>query len=698
MAEPITLDQLKNASLDAKTLEAVVNGDDNTDVTSRLGATYPTLDKALKMMLKNGLLGATPFDTYEDLLSSDLPNDSYATVTHDVDLPKNGLYKKMSDQWSYSGLNPVTHDKSSNIIQNGNLSSLDGVVVYADKMLSSSDTSELVVVENELNSYGCNHAFKLHNSGAFIHVALPAANAEFVHGHLVSVLIYSESGNFNGVSASAYQRKTTASTGGTMNFATHNMTMFRQLNSQIRQYYVYINFARNLHEDERYSEIILGARSNSGEIHYLTGFWASVSQSRPISITDTRFPFWTVTANTPASNNIKALKQLYHAMYNPMHSINIRFIGDSITWGVGATGTAQATPRSHSLSDPRNNMTSDSYVNLFRLWLGQSILDGAELVEELNEDKHTGSAYFFRDYIIDPTDTSNGFRYIHPRLKKEIGMPKVTQRLGTTFGYHVDIAHRPSRELGYNYNAWVEFDFVGDNFTAVYAGQSAINSDKDTYVDVYIDNEKIGEINYSEQIAFNLEKTYNVEHGKHTASLRNRSENGSAFRLEAIKVTRKIRVANDGISGTWTGQWLPNGQLLGTVTDNDEFVFVQLGTNDRSQAIQPFTMQKTKNNLDVIVKHLLKNNKKVVLMAANSVRKDKEDPLVYKYTQGDIAQAVKQVADKNHVSFVDNYRSTIQDKIEGNDNAYTTDGLHPNDAGHRKIFENIVHAIMKQGE
>lgn len=47
MTQPITLEQLKNASLDAQTLEQAVNGDDNTDVTSRLGETYPTLSKAL---------------------------------------------------------------------------------------------------------------------------------------------------------------------------------------------------------------------------------------------------------------------------------------------------------------------------------------------------------------------------------------------------------------------------------------------------------------------------------------------------------------------------------------------------------------------------------------------------------------------------------------------------------------------------
>ena len=57
MAEPITLDQLKNASLDAKTLEAVVNGNTNTIVTSRLGETYPSLKKLLKLS-NDYILGA----------------------------------------------------------------------------------------------------------------------------------------------------------------------------------------------------------------------------------------------------------------------------------------------------------------------------------------------------------------------------------------------------------------------------------------------------------------------------------------------------------------------------------------------------------------------------------------------------------------------------------------------------------------
>lgn len=106
MTEPITIEQLKNASLDAATLEQVINGDDNTDVTSRLGATYPTLDKALKTIIAKGGLNATGYATYQQMTSSVLPEGSHAIVTNDPDKPKNGLYVKQGGVWVYADYNP----------------------------------------------------------------------------------------------------------------------------------------------------------------------------------------------------------------------------------------------------------------------------------------------------------------------------------------------------------------------------------------------------------------------------------------------------------------------------------------------------------------------------------------------------------------------------------------------------------------
>ncbi|STX11901.1 Uncharacterised protein [Klebsiella pneumoniae] len=49
-------------------------------------------------------------------------------------------------------------------------------------------------------------------------------------------------------------------------------------------------------------------------------------------------------------------------------------MGISVTqldWGVGATGIASIDPRSHQLSDARNNFTSRTWVNLFRKWTAE---------------------------------------------------------------------------------------------------------------------------------------------------------------------------------------------------------------------------------------------------------------------------------------------------------------------------------------
>lgn len=47
MANAITIQALQDASLDAKSLEEVVNGDENVVVTTRLGETYPSVKSVL---------------------------------------------------------------------------------------------------------------------------------------------------------------------------------------------------------------------------------------------------------------------------------------------------------------------------------------------------------------------------------------------------------------------------------------------------------------------------------------------------------------------------------------------------------------------------------------------------------------------------------------------------------------------------
>lgn len=63
MAEPISVQQLKNASLDVKSLEEVVNGDESVVVTTRLGETYPSIKSVLENTISK--FGFVTIDSFE---------------------------------------------------------------------------------------------------------------------------------------------------------------------------------------------------------------------------------------------------------------------------------------------------------------------------------------------------------------------------------------------------------------------------------------------------------------------------------------------------------------------------------------------------------------------------------------------------------------------------------------------------------
>lgn len=108
MAEPITMQGLIDANVDADTLGEFANED--KIVTSRLGAEYPSAPMASRLLVENGLLGATPFSTYAAMTASALVDGDYAVVTNDADLIKNGVYKKQGGGFTYQKYSPVNKD------------------------------------------------------------------------------------------------------------------------------------------------------------------------------------------------------------------------------------------------------------------------------------------------------------------------------------------------------------------------------------------------------------------------------------------------------------------------------------------------------------------------------------------------------------------------------------------------------------
>ena len=109
MAEPITMQKLTDASIDADTLGEFAN--DDKIVTSRNGREYPSAPMASRLVVENGLLGATPFSTASNMGASDLVDGDYAVVTDDSNLEKNGFWQKQSGVWKILKWNPIEQSK-----------------------------------------------------------------------------------------------------------------------------------------------------------------------------------------------------------------------------------------------------------------------------------------------------------------------------------------------------------------------------------------------------------------------------------------------------------------------------------------------------------------------------------------------------------------------------------------------------------
>lgn len=59
--------------------------------------------------------------------------------------------------------------------------------------------------------------------------------------------------------------------------------------------------------------------------------------------------------------------------------VGITFIGDSITWGTGTAQGPNPNPRNGTLTDPRDNFASESYVNNVKRYIGDKYMLGSQV-------------------------------------------------------------------------------------------------------------------------------------------------------------------------------------------------------------------------------------------------------------------------------------------------------------------------------
>lgn len=163
--------------------------------------------------------------------------------------------------------------------------------------------------------------------------------------------------------------------------------------------------------------------------------------------------------------------------------------------------------------------------------------------------------------------------------------------------------------------------------------------------------------------------------------------------VEFSTPAKSVRISNQGINGASTSSYLARNLITSGDGSNfallrdDNFVFVQLGTNDRGMSPRnPQTPEALTDNLVTLV-NTLKQRSEVILMCANP--STVEPKTVYRFGMDSVRAATMKAAMISGVDFIDNYAA-----FDGLDlGAHLADGLHPNVAGHLVTSNNVISAI-----
>lgn len=404
-------------------------------------------------------------------------------------------------------------------------------------------------------------------------------------------------------------------------------------------------------------------------------------------------------------NGGNQLKDLKDRLADPLcQFIGIAFIGDSITWGSGATGTGTGLPpRDGTLSDPRSTYGAPSFVNQFKRYIRDNYKKG-EGFEEIVSNWPAST-------VGESTVLYQNIELMYPRYGQftvaQIGASQPPNDLQTNNSPSGMILSLNNTVGAAQYGHSISFPFTGTRFTL--SIRTSTGGATDAFIDVLVNGVLVpAYTNFSVQPGnnglvddvnnFDQKLEFTIPYVKDGTVMIRSNRNGLAgtrlLSVTCLRVPRHVRITNQGIIGTTTVSYLANNMDGNTSGDGvatvgtDLFVFMQLGTNDRAWTTgRPRGSNQYEVNLNAILDNAAMTGKGTILMAANPAAD--EDPAVYPFHMQEVRNIIYRVARDRSLDMIDNYSIFL-----GLDNAtYTADGLHPNDYGHSMIARNIINSL-----
>lgn len=380
------------------------------------------------------------------------------------------------------------------------------------------------------------------------------------------------------------------------------------------------------------------------------------------------------------SYNGGQLNSFKQALTDPfMQFCGLCIVGDSIVWGMEASGMNTFGVRMGGLGDARNNGKSPSWVNLLHKWIGEEYYD-SNIISELPWPGTEGVAQFTYENRID----------VFPNMDSIVqkGAFSEYRANGSTLGviWYVNMSTSGGGPHSFS---WM---MTGDSFDLMF-GVTPEGAAYRLYVDgVFQGQFDTSSIDLKVSAGFGYSNTHKFPFKKNaivTVEAVGGNVERDTLRIESIRINRTIRVTNNGIVGISSGRY--KDILSDSLRADDSFCFVALGTNDSimpGSLGNPMSPSALSNNLGVMLDYIVSSEVSPVLICSNEVL----DRSARNYSMGQVRAAISRLADTRRVDFIDHYALTKRLQQAGV--TYTKGSTHPNDLGHYLMFDNTRNSIV----
>lgn len=383
------------------------------------------------------------------------------------------------------------------------------------------------------------------------------------------------------------------------------------------------------------------------------------------------------------------LKNLLNDLRNPIQSVQIKLIGDSLTYGLGATGNGSGggVPGVHGPA------TTKTWANLLRDYLGVAFCTSARFGDDTIST--TGEAYYTAAGTSVLTSELSNYTFKNSATGKVFTLAEMQALTGinasSPTGTYLDIKS-PSLAGAVTD---MEFIFNGNEFTINYAKLSN-GSETESNIDVFVDDVYHSSFNvYAASAAFGFSTTISgLADGQKKIRIANQLTNTAIYaRLVSITAPRKISVINEGVSGWNTGSWLSGDNISNKISVKDNYVIMMLGTNDRQNTLKIGTFKN--NYLQLLDRIGIKNPKAQIIIMAPPAVTQSEDPDAtnYKFRIADLNYSLVKIAQLRSLSIIDLFEITSRLKAQGI-SFMDPDGLHLNDNGYTECANHIINQIL----